>query len=140
MYVYFIKAGSKPPMLKIGKANNPEVRKVELQTGCPFEMKLMGTLKCKSEMHSHAVEQRLHQMFRREKHRGEWFRYSGHLPYVLSQILKNGDVECLNHVFGSAMAKARKFEKPKQVEADDELSSIDLESLSHLRSIRAEAV
>jgi hypothetical protein len=137
MYVYFIKAGQK---LKIGKAKDPELRMAELQTGCPFEMRLMGTLKCKSDMHSHTVEQRLHRLFRREHFRGEWFNYYGHLPYVLSKIIKSGDVETLECVFRTEMEQARKFEKPKkkQVAPVEELSSIDHESLSHLRSIRAE--
>jgi hypothetical protein len=140
MYVYFIKAGSNPPMLKIGKANDPEVRRVELQTGCPFEMRLMGYLKCKSQMHSHAVEQQLHRLFRKEAFRGEWFRYSGPLPYFVNQILKTGDPDCIESVFAKSfnLLKSQPRKKPNVAAPVEELSSIDLESLAHLRAIRAE--
>lgn len=37
--VYFIKAG---PFLKVGRAMSPDVRRRELQTGCPFKMKVIG--------------------------------------------------------------------------------------------------
>lgn len=138
MYVYFIKARSNPPMLKIGKARDPELRRVELQTGCPFDMRLMGSLKCKSEMHSHAIEQRLHRLFRKEAFRGEWFRYTGPLPYFVNQILKNGDPDCIEAVFARSFAFLKNKPPKKRVEPVEELSSIDIESLAHLRSIRVE--
>jgi hypothetical protein len=141
MYVYFIKARSSPPTMKIGKANDPEMRMAELQTGCPFEMRLMGTLKCKSQMHSHAIEQRLHRLFRKEATRGEWFRYSGPLPYFVNQILKVGDPDCVEAVFARSfnVLKSQKGNKRKKaVESEEYLSPADIDSLAHLRSIRAE--
>lgn len=137
MYVYFIKAGSSPPMLKIGKANNPQVRLVELQTGCPFKLELLGTLKCKSPMHSRTVEKQLHRLFRKEKQRGEWFRFINRLPFVVKEILREADATDVRRVFNEALGNAIKVRKP---EVEIEYGEIDRESLSHLRAIRAEGL
>ena len=61
--VYFISDGT---AIKIGISNNPNKRLLELQTGNPNELKLIGT--------SHIlVENDLHELFIHRKLRNEWF-------------------------------------------------------------------
>jgi hypothetical protein len=75
MYVYFIQAfrDKKHKIFKIGKANDPKRRVKELQTGSPVKLKLLGTIKCKSEWHSEQLEKRIHDLFYKQRRRGEWF-------------------------------------------------------------------
>jgi hypothetical protein len=76
----------------------------------------------------------------KEAFRGEWFRYSGPLPYFVNQILKTGDPDCIESVFAKSfnLLKSQPRKKPNVAAPVEELSSIDLESLAHLRAIRAE--
>jgi hypothetical protein len=139
MYVYFIKAKSKPPMVKIGRAKDPEHRLVELQIGCPFELKLVGKLKCRSEEHTSEAERHLHHLFRRDRQRGEWFKYINNVPRIISAIVADAQL-------GSALDITRIFHEAtrppvpvsRATEQSEYHSEIDTESLSHLRSIRAE--
>jgi hypothetical protein len=87
MYVYFIKTDATPVMIKIGKARNPDDRMATLQTGCPYELKLIGTILCKSDMHAEACEKRLHREFKLERRRGEWFCYSDAMARIVATII-----------------------------------------------------
>lgn len=75
MFVYFIRTRAKPPMVKIGKANDPQSRMAELQTGCPYNLELIGKIPCKSEAHAFEIEESAHHVFRKFRVRGEWFKY-----------------------------------------------------------------
>lgn len=66
-YVYFIQAGEGP--VKIGWALDPKKRLAELQTGCPSELRLIGTWPGDREL-----EKSAHQHFAEHRLRGEWFR------------------------------------------------------------------
>jgi hypothetical protein len=138
MYVYFIRCKSNPPMVKIGKAKDPDGRMEYLQTGCPFNLKLLGSLPCRSEEHSREIEKALHNMFRRDHHRGEWFKYVNNVPRIIAAILTKlprvTELEILK-VFHEALKDPIEWSKPKRAGIHD---AIDNESLSHLRSIRAE--
>jgi hypothetical protein len=65
MFVYFVKTVAHPQMLKIGKANDVAARIAQLQTGCPYQLQLIGVLKCRSEMHALTIEQTTHRVFQR---------------------------------------------------------------------------
>ena len=92
MYVYFIKTLANPPMLKIGKASNPEERLSQLQTGCPYELKIVGRIKCKSESHALEIEKSAHQVCRTWFVRGEWFRFNKAWPF-LEKMVDNGSTD-----------------------------------------------
>ncbi len=71
--VYFFKASSKPQTVKIGFAcrNNLKRRKIAVQVGCPFEITLIATMPgCLK------TEKRIHQLFDKQRVRGEWFGFS----------------------------------------------------------------
>jgi hypothetical protein len=87
MNVYFAKSSGRVPMVKIGKANDPEARIAELQTGCPEKLKLIAVLKCKSRKHAEFMEQQAHRTFRKYRSRGEWFHYA---PEIREFIQKAG--------------------------------------------------
>lgn len=78
MFVYFIQAFGEKQLrqIKIGSSRNPTARLAELQVGSPVKLKLLGTVKCKSEQHARSVERLAHNIFHKQRRRGEWFRLS----------------------------------------------------------------
>lgn len=88
MYVYFVKAWGECPLIKIGKANDPLERVRKLQTGCPFKLKLMGMVKCRSEYHALQVEKFTHELFRKQRRRGEWFRLSASHEQAIKDVIR----------------------------------------------------
>jgi hypothetical protein len=87
MFVYFIKTQARPAMVKIGKAKDPTERLADMQTGCPYDLVLIGVIKCRSDMHARGVEQRFHHLFRFSRVRGEWFRYSHRIRSAIDSAL-----------------------------------------------------
>lgn len=65
---YFIEAVGMN-MVKIGFARDPQKRLQQIQTGCPFELKIIATMKGD-------FEKWLHEAFKGDAIRGEWFRLS----------------------------------------------------------------
>lgn len=69
-HVYFIQVGDDGPV-KIGRtALSVKARLSAIQTGCPYELKLIGVV----DDATGGLEQELHRKFRRWRMRGEWFR------------------------------------------------------------------
>ena len=96
MNVYFIKTLAKPPMVKIGRAIDPQGRMAELQTGCPYVLILLGVIKCKSIEHSIEIERSAHEIFKKFRHRGEWFKYKRLVEDTIGAVL-SGKRENLRH-------------------------------------------
>ncbi len=88
MYVYFLKAWGECPLIKIGKAKNAEKRIANLQIGCPFTLKLLGKVKCKSDFHALQVEKLAHNIFYKQRKRGEWFKLSGKHTAQIESLIK----------------------------------------------------
>jgi hypothetical protein len=92
--VYFI--GGDFGMVKIGYTSEakPENRLRDLQTGCPFPLRVLAY--CKG---NHADEQILHRALADERATGEWFRWSdrvaGLLGYVKEYRTTDGWAEAL---------------------------------------------
>ena len=89
MNVYFVRAGKKGP-IKIGKTCNIERRIAEMQTGNAYLLELLFCFECRSESHAAYVEKTLHNFFRKQKIRGEWFtgninikKVSDRLPAIM---------------------------------------------------------
>ena len=84
--------------IKVGKSAHPEWRLKQLQTGCPFEIRLIAVYLNKGHL-----EKRLHQRLKEyrinplsnKKTRGEWFDFScmGSLPDWMSEVL---DLDMVN--------------------------------------------
>lgn len=75
--VYFITDGE---FIKIGKANDPNQRLSELQTGNPKPLWIIKQIKGDEKQ-----ERRLHQIFKSWHHRGEWFKST---PEMLMKIIE----------------------------------------------------
>lgn len=79
--VYFIGCGAE--YVKIGLAFNPKSRIVELQGGCPHKLTLLA-----DQEGSRAVEMYLHEFYKEERVRGEWFTASERLMAYIEKLKK----------------------------------------------------
>lgn len=77
--VYFVEAG---PFVKIGYSRKSTKRFTELQTSCPYEIKLLGFVRG-----SIGYERRLHRIFAKHHARGEWFHLSDDLRKSIQEIV-----------------------------------------------------
>lgn len=88
-YVYFIKTFKESPLIKIGYSKNPKKRLSVLQIGSASKLQLMGVIKCKDESHAKSIEKLAHNIFYKQRKRGEWFRLSEkHEQQLISLIEK----------------------------------------------------
>lgn len=71
-YVYFIK-DEKSNAVKIGKANDIEVRLSELQVGNPNKLNVINYIECLKEEDAKYIEKVLHQKYKELRIQGEWF-------------------------------------------------------------------
>lgn len=91
MYVYFIEAFGVQALkrIKIGSSKWPEDRLARLQTGSPVKLKLLGKIRCKSDDHARRIENLAHNIFHKQRRRGEWFHLSKkHLAQMKSLITR----------------------------------------------------
>lgn len=89
MYVYFIKSKDEfaKQLVKVGKANDPESRLRELQTGSPIKLRLIGKIKCKTEYQAFQLEKAIHRIFRNRHRRGEWFTLGDYNMGVIKRCI-----------------------------------------------------
>jgi hypothetical protein len=83
--VYFIESQCAERRIKIGMAATPEARLAELQTGCPYELRLLATmpggLRAEAELHARFADLWLI---------GEWYRPSAELRALIASLLPRG--------------------------------------------------
>src|SRR5262245_59024328 len=79
--VYFLLA-ERAGALKIGHAQDAAHRVIELQVASPEPLVLIGTLPG-----GPALEKRLHEQFRAERLRGEWFRATAEVLATVRRLL-----------------------------------------------------
>lgn len=72
-YVYMVALKG---FIKIGHAANPEARLKQMQTGSPWELKIVALLPFPSKKAARDYELELHHRLRSFRVRGEWFRKS----------------------------------------------------------------
>lgn len=102
-WTYFIQAGVDGP-IKIGKADNPEKRLAELQTGSPESLRLIGKLQGDHERD-------LHNRFHKLHLRGEWFNPDVRLlAFILDHAESCGEIEGL---IDAAKHLVRTFDRMK---------------------------
>lgn len=78
--------------IKIGVSKNPEKRVKQLQTGCPYKIKIILKLKDRSDL-----EKRLHEIlkgYKTTKTNKEWFDFDcmGELPIWIIEQLDLDDI------------------------------------------------
>ena len=85
--IYFIQCGENGP-IKIGQTSNGiEERVKQLQTGCPYELRVLWAYRG-----SDYSESDLHEIFSHERISGEWFHPSTKLFFFMHFELYNKDV------------------------------------------------
>jgi hypothetical protein len=84
--VYFMKAVG-TSFVKIGVGGYSRVN--ELQTGCPFELKIIHLVECQD---AYKEEDRLHGLFKKYHHRGEWYYLSSEILKYIKQLNNKKDV------------------------------------------------
>lgn len=72
-FIYFIQCMDSKKHIKIGVARNVQRRIDELQTGCPYELKLIAQMHLTSRTAAYSLESDLHRRLKRFNIRGEWF-------------------------------------------------------------------
>lgn len=96
VYIYFIQAFGVQELkrIKIGMSDNPGNRLMELQVGSPVKLKMLGTVRCRSRAHAASVERLAHNLFHKQRRRGEWFHLSrNHLAQIKSLIERAAEAE-----------------------------------------------
>lgn len=79
--VYVIRA-MESDRIKIGIAENPTRRLLELQIGSPEHLELIGTA-----AGGRRLEVRLHAELHRDRLHGEWFEFSDHVALIVGNLL-----------------------------------------------------
>jgi hypothetical protein len=84
LMIYFIQCGKNGP-IKIGQTDNDvQSRLNQLQTGCPYELKLLWVY----TGHDYS-EAQIHAVLSKERIRGEWFHPSGHVLNFIDTEMTN---------------------------------------------------
>lgn len=88
--VYFIECMGGDGHIKIGYSRNPQARRLELETGCPYPLKVIAFYPAPQQLEFY-----LHHLFRADRETGEWFRatpslwkWALEMPALLEQIVK----------------------------------------------------
>jgi hypothetical protein len=72
-------------LYKIGKANDNVLSRLNTcQTGCPFQLVIS---ECWEVPNYHALEKRLHSLFKKKHKRGEWFELSEHDLLIINDFM-----------------------------------------------------
>lgn len=71
-YVYFLRADISG-VYKIGITNNPLKRLYQLQTSCPYRLKIRYLFDCENQDNAYKLEKHFHKKFKKHRMNGEWF-------------------------------------------------------------------
>lgn len=74
-FVYFIQQDCDTKHIKIGKADDVMRRLTELQTGSPYPLMLLHSIKAENSEHAFALESMLHDRLKKYRLSGEWFKF-----------------------------------------------------------------
>jgi hypothetical protein len=95
--VYFI-GSIENRVVKIGMTtdNDSAKRMSQIQTGCPFSLKLIGFIKCNNEKDARLAERKLHAALSLFRMNGEWFKITPFVESVLAEIesFGSGEIVC----------------------------------------------
>lgn len=74
-FVYFIQQDCDAKHVKIGKADDVMRRMLELQTGSPYPLVLLHSIKAENSEHAFALESMIHERLKKYRLSGEWFKF-----------------------------------------------------------------
>ena len=108
-YVYFISCGNF--YIKIGMTKHLQRRLSSIQTGMPFDLKVVGLIEVANRTVAKEVEDYLHELFNEYRKRGEWFDFRPVYDWILQSGFKDRPRQkVINH-------RRRKYESFKKKEA-----------------------
>ncbi len=87
-WVYFLRSGVAPNLVKIGHATNLKWRLTGLQTQCPVQLSLVGLVEAPA-----GTEFVFHEALEAERAHGEWFMPSERLEWLRNTLPKGGSIE-----------------------------------------------
>src|SRR5210317_522262 len=97
-YVYIIQCGDmKDAPIKIGFSNNPEYRAENLQTGCPYRLRVTTKIPMENRAEAEKLEKYLHGRLNNHRMVGEWFdtrKMRGKISRILMEY-SSDNVKCL---------------------------------------------
>lgn len=109
VYIYVIAAANHS--VKIGIAGNPQFRLRELQTGCPFRLKVFAQFKITNRSSALKLERQIHKRLGRVQLEGEWFNITA--PDAVATITSILSGAPTNQDAKAEIAAAREFrQKP----------------------------
>ena len=114
MYVYFIRCVDDNNFIKIGVAKNVQRRLDALQIGCPYPLKVISVIQCRSQSHAYETETRLHKFFKWANIGGEWFRGDIELSKIGDDV-RYGDFK-VKRSLNKALKERRRNEEIKEEE------------------------
>lgn len=95
--VYFIAYGSKDNSpVKVGYTSDIDMRIANLQTCCPYRLKLVMTVPCENKSMAIKLERFLHNRLKKGSMQGEWFRWDRcgvFVPKALHDFFHSEDKE-----------------------------------------------
>ena len=87
--VYFF--GTDFDRVKIGRCGgNLYRRRVDIQTGCPDPIKLLGVILCKDKAEMKTLEDELHSRFERYNTINEWFKLTSEISTYIEEFAESG--------------------------------------------------
>lgn len=86
-YVYFVQCAGGGP-IKIGHSTSPDGRLSQMQTGSPYVLRVVATMRGGIE-----VERTLHRAFAKDRLHGEWFNPSRELMAFIDEISRKGSAQ-----------------------------------------------
>lgn len=94
-HLYVMQMG-KTGAIKVGRSSNVETRKRQLQTGCPYEIRIL--LVAENQGHREKFLHREMRQFRLRGQRGEWFSEFaiGSIPVDLYDLMSEDTIEMVN--------------------------------------------
>lgn len=87
--IYFLTYGDDGP-IKIGFTSNLDYRVQHIQTGCPFEVRVLGTV-----LGGMGLERQIHQRLWRYRLKGEWFTNCHNVLSVMRELVAAAEKQAL---------------------------------------------
>ena len=107
--IYFIRSYNE--FVKIGTSIDPHSRKNGLQTANPKKLHIQAVLEG-----SYKTEKGIHDLFKKSRVRGEWFRYTEEIKWYIRAIQENPQVNNIDALYKESLkmrinAKAKRLGK-----------------------------
>jgi hypothetical protein len=99
MTCYLYAIGRLEGPVKVGVSSSVNGRLSSIQTGCPFQIRLIHAVKCDSRAQAFSYESAFHSALADERLSGEWFNLDGNRAYAEMNSLVD-DIEAYKAELG----------------------------------------